>query len=218
MRMKEDLFSKAHAALMDPFLPPEAARTRVDSWLELRIKSIWAPTGLLCDLKPEDYKAVAFTGVVGFPAGTSTLSTKRMELLECVRLGAKAAAVVLTPGLVASAEGSSLAREMSAILGTARDLEIHFLVEASRLDDRSLVLLSRLLREYRPHGIVTGCGLLAPPAPPSVVKKIRSGVTRKVRIIAGADVLDPAEARAHLDAGAAGYLTTKPELFRSPVE
>ena len=138
-----------------------------------------------------------------------------MELLECVRLGAKAAAVVLTPGLVAAAEAGALTREMSAILGTARDMELHFLVEASRLDERAMVLLSRLLREFRPAGLVTGSGLLAPPATPSLVAKIRRSLSRKVRIIAGPDVQDPAEARAHLQAGAESFVTSKPELFKA---
>jgi deoxyribose-phosphate aldolase len=214
MATKEDLFDKTHAALTDPFLGPEAARSRMESWLELGVRSVWVHTGLLGELEPEGYPSLAFTGVVGFPAGCSTLSTKRMELLECVRLGAKAATVVLTPGLVASAEAGSLAREMSALLSTARDMEIRFLVEASRLDERAMVLLSRLLREYRPAGLVTGSGLLAPPASPSLVKKLRSSITRKVHIIAGADVQDHAEARAHLNAGAEGFVTSRPELFR----
>jgi len=215
MRNKEELLQKVYAALMDPFLAPEAARSRLESWLDLGLRNVWAYTGLLGELKPEDFPSVAFTGVVGFPAGCSTLSTKRMELLECVRLGAKAATVVLTPGLVVAAEAGALAREMSAILGTARDMEVYFLVEASRLDERAMVLLLRLLREYKPAGLVTGSGLLAPPAAGPLVKKIRHSLLRKIRVIAGPDVQDVAEARAHLDAGAEGFVTSKPELFRS---
>jgi deoxyribose-phosphate aldolase len=215
MTDKEALLPKAQAALMDPFLPAEAARSRMETWLDLGVRHVWAQTGLLAELEPEEYPDIRFTGVVGFPSGGSTLSTKRMEVLECLRLGAKAATVVLTPGLLAAADGGRLAREMGAVLETARDLEVQFLVEASRLSEETLVLLSRLLREYRPSGLVTGSGLLAPPASPSLVKKIRRSLTRKVQVVAGPDVQDREEARAHLEAGAEGFVTSRPDLFGS---
>jgi deoxyribose-phosphate aldolase len=214
MKPKEDLLSKAHAVLLDPFLAPQAARSRVESWIELGVRSVWAHTGLLAELEPEGYPDVAFTGVASYPSGCATLSTKRMELLESARLGGKSAAVVLTPSLVATADASGLSREMSGLLSTAREFPVYFVIEAEPLDETGMTVLSRLLREHRPAGLVTGTGVLRPGAPPAVVKELRARITRKVPILAGGDVQDEADARAYLHAGAEGFLTSSPAGFK----
>lgn len=214
MSRKETLLAKLHATLLDPFLPAESARTRLESWLDLGVTRVWASTGLLAELEVEDYPGVAFTGAVCYPMGGATVSTKRMELLECARLGARSAAVALSPALVASGDVTGLGREMSSLLATARDFPVYFLVEAGALDERALTLLSRLLREHRPAGLVTGSGLVGPPPPgPERLGELRAKIGRKIPLIAGGDVGGADEARALIRCGAEGFLASDPQRF-----
>lgn len=217
MAAPADLLQRIEASLTDPFLTPGEARERAEAWIAQGVKTIFTYPWLLGELGAESRSGVHWVGAVGFPSGGATLSTKRMELLECVRLGAGAATVVLTPGYVLGGCLEALEKEVNALLTTAHELQIRFLVEARRLTDAPLTMLARVLREARPYAVVTGGGQWGSEADPEDVRRLRGRIPKKVRIIAGGDVSNPATAHALLAAGAECFLTSRPEAVLASV-
>lgn len=206
-----DILARVEGALLDPYLTPGEARARVASWRKLGVRRVLVFPWLLDSLAGEPSEEVEVAGAVSFPAGGATLTNKRVELLECVRLGAKAATVVLTPGLVMAAEASALEREMSALLSTAPELQVRFLVDLALLSDDAATVFARVLKEMRPSHVVTAGGVYGPPCGPGRVSWFRARLTQAVRIAAWASFPGTAAAGAYLDAGADLLCTDHPE-------
>jgi len=213
MTPTDDLLARVEGALLDPYLTPDEARARVASWKMRGVRRALVFPWLLDSLAGEPSEDVEVAGAVSFPAGGATLTNKRVELLECVRLGAKAATVVLTPGLVMAAEASVLEKEMSALLSTAPELQVRFLVDLARLSDDAATVFARVLKEIRPSHVVTAEGVYGPPCGPARVSWFRARLTPAVRIAAWASFSGMAEAKSYLDAGADLLCTDRPELL-----
>jgi deoxyribose-phosphate aldolase len=213
MTLTDDLLARVEGALLDPYLTPNEVRARVASWRRLGVRRVLVFPGLLDALGGEPSEEMEVAGAVSFPAGGATLTNKRVELLECVRLGAKAATVVLSPGLVMAAEAPALEREMSALLSTAPELQVRFLVDLARLSDSAAAVFARVLKEVRPSHVVTAGGVYGPPCGPDRVSWFRARLTRDVRMAARASFAGAAEAAAYLDAGADLLCTDRPELL-----
>jgi len=211
MTLTDDILAPVEGVLLDPYLTPGEARSRVASWRKLGVRRVLVFPWLLDSLAGERSEELEVAGAVSFPAGGSTLTNKRVELLECVRLGAKAATVVLTPGLVMAAEASALEREVSALLSTAPELQVRFLVDLALLSDAAATVLARVLKEVRPSHVVTAGGVYGPPCGPSRVSWFRARLTQAVHIAAWASFSGMAEARTYLDAGSDLLCTDHPE-------
>jgi len=164
---------------------------------------------MLGELAPASFPEMVFAGAVSFPSGCSTLASKRMELLECVRLGAKAATVVLTPALVAGRHAAQMEKELGALATTAPELKLRVAVEVSALAEEDLIVLLRVLKSSRPDYLVTGTGVYGPATAPGLIRWLRDRLTSKVRLAAAGD---PAQARALLEAGADLVVTEEPEI------
>jgi deoxyribose-phosphate aldolase len=213
MTLADDLLARVEGALVDPYLTPVEARMRVASWRKLGVRRVLVFPWLLDALGGEPSEDMELAGAVSFPAGGATLTNKRVELLECVRLGAKAATVVLTPGLVIAAEASALEKEMSALLSTAPELQVRFLVDLVRLSDSVATVLARVLKEIRPSHVVTAGGVYGPPCGPDRVSWFRARLTREVRVAAWASCSGMPEAESYVNAGADLLCTDRPELL-----
>lgn len=214
MTATEKLLAQVEASLLQPGLGVAEAATRLDRWIAMGVRQVVTTPFLMGELDASSYPEVAFAGAVSFPAGGSTLASKRMELLECVRLGARAATVVLTPALVAARAVSALEKEMAALLSTAPELQVRFLVDCARQAPESLEVLIRLLKGVHPTHLVTADGVYSSPAGPESVRWLRARLTRKVRVAAGAFSGGPPEARTLLEAGADLLVTAEPEALR----
>jgi deoxyribose-phosphate aldolase len=208
-----DLLDRVEGVLLNPTLTAEDAVARAEAWAGLGVRRIVAAPWLLGRLAAEELAGVALAGAVAYPHGGATLTSKRVELLECVKLGAKAASVVLTPGLVASADASALEREMAPLLATAPELEVRFVVDAESQTESALTVLVRVLKSVQPAFLVLARGLHCGAPAPSRLKWMRDRLTTKVRIaslgaFAGAD-----EARAAMADGADLLCADRPELL-----
>jgi len=213
MKPESDVLPLVEGALLDPGLTGAQVQERVEKWVALGIRRVLAFPSFLSGLDAGAHPSLTFTGAVSFPNGCSTLASKRMELLECERLGAKAATVVLTPGLVLGSEAAALEKEMSALLSTAQGLQVRFLVDVAGTPEASMILLFRLLKESRPSHLVTAGGLYGAPCGPDKVSWVRARLARKVQIQACAGVADSSRARAYLKAGSDLLLTPEPEAL-----
>lgn len=198
-----ELSAALEGLLLHPGIGGEEAGRRLAAWKGLGVKKVLATPYLLGELAPETQEEVLFAGAVGFPSGTSTLASKRMEMLECWRLGARAAAVVLTPALVAGMRVAELEKEMNLLRSTVPEIELRFLVDCARLPEEALTVLLRLLRSTPPAFLVTADGLYGPPAAPERLRWLRDRLSKKVRLAAYVAAGDEARARDYLDAGAA---------------
>jgi len=205
------LMDRAEGSLLDPRLTHAEASARLRSWEDMGLAHVIAPPGLLATLEPEAHPAVSFAGAVAFPSGGSTLATKRMELLECLRLGAKAATAVLNPGLILSEDAPAMEKEMAALLSTAPELQVRFLVDVARVPEGPMTLLLRLLKSCRPAYLLPADGVYSVPCGPAEVARLRDRLPRRVRVMALADPRGPEEASSYFDSGADMICTARPE-------
>lgn len=211
MTSPADLIPLTEGAILSPYVTADQARERVASWRKLGVRRVLVFPWLLGALAKEGLEDVEMAGAVAFPAGGATLTNKRVELLECVRLGAKAATVVLTPGRVAASDATALEGEMSALLSTAPELQLRFLVDLGAFPEGALTVLTRLLRDLRPSHVVSAAGVYGTPCGPDRVSWFRARLAKGVRIAALASFSGEAEARAYLSAGADLLCTDHPE-------
>ncbi len=213
MSSNQNPMSCLEGSLLEYGLSPSEAGLRLKRWCDLGVlKAVLCP-GLLAEIRPEDFEDMTFVGAVAFPSGGTTLSTKRMELLECVRLGAAEATVVLTPAHVLDMATASLEAEMRALLATAPELKVRFLVEAGHLDEASLTHLARLLKSASPSALVTSSGLYPPDCSRDRVRALRARLSRKIDIVVGHDLETPEAWEAYRASGADRFLTSRPEVF-----
>lgn len=216
--VSDDLTPALEGALLSPRMTAREARATLLRWEELGVSRVVALPWILSQIEVPSFPSIEFAGAVSFPAGCSTMTNKRVELLECVKLGAKAASVVLTPGLVLAADAAPLEKEMGQILATASELIVRFVIDIARVPDDSLSVLVRILKDVRPAYIVTADGVFGEPCDAARVSWLRARLTKKVRILAYADAVDRVAACAYLDAGADILCTPHPErLITGPV-
>lgn len=213
MTPNQNPFSVMEGALLDYAVSPSEAGLKLKRWADLGVARVLVYPGLLAEIRPGDFPAMTFVGAVSFPSGGATLSTKRMELLECVRLGAGEATVVLTPASVLDMSTSTLEGEMKALLSTAPELKVRFLVELARLDEACLTHLVRLLKAFPPAALVVSSGFYPPGCDEDRVRRLRAKLSRKISIVVGHGVERPGDWDAWREAGAEGFATGRPEYF-----
>jgi deoxyribose-phosphate aldolase len=203
MTVPAGLPSAIEGTLLHPGIGGDEATRRLSAWKALGVKRVLASPYLLGELAPETQEEVLFAGAVGFPSGTSTLACKRMEMLECWRLGARAATVVLTPALVAARKAADLEREMTLLRSTVPEIELRFLVDCARLSEEALTVLIRLLGSTRPAFLLTADGVYGASAGPERIRWLRDRLSKKVRLAAHVAAGREALAEQYLEAGAA---------------
>lgn len=198
---------RVEGVLLDPFLPPEEARRKLSSWKELGLSGAVLSTALLAQIGTEDH-GVRLFGCVGFPWGTTTLTNKRVELLEVFRLGGVGAEIVLTPYLVSEGHMGGLEKEMKALLETAPELEVRFAVEWDRLGTTARAKFIRLLRDFPPAVLRSSLDLSAPQGGEVALKGLKPLLPKKVRLKVHAPA---AQAEGLLAAGADLVECDRPE-------
>jgi deoxyribose-phosphate aldolase len=214
MAMDEPILTRVEASLLDCALSLSDARRRLEAWHELGVQRVVAYPGLLEALGTAAFGGFDVAGAVSFPNGGDTLANKRMGLLECVRLGAKAASVVLSPHLILQGEAALLEREMRALVETAPEIEIRFVAEFGRLSGEAALVLIRVLRDCRPAFLVPSSGSFPPALGPAGVDSVRRGLSRKIGLLVGEDVRDPALAQRYFASGADRITSSAPEELR----
>ena len=180
MTGRVDAVGRTEVSLLDPALTAEEARGRLKVWHGFGLAGAVFSPWLLGEVPLDAAPGLKRVGTVAFPFGTHTLTSKRVELLECVRLLASAAEVVLTPALVASGPMSDLEREMGDLLKTAPELEVRFVVEWARLSTPARAKFLRLLRDFPPAAVRIATGVYAPLPGPSEVSSLKPLLPKKV--------------------------------------
>ncbi len=213
MSSNQNPISCLEGSLLEYGLSPSEAGLRLNRWCGLGVPRAVLYPGLLAEIRPEDFEGMTFVGAVAFPSGGTTLSTKRMELLECVRLGAEEATVVLTPAYVLDMATAALEAEMRALLATAPELKVRFLVEGGRMDEPSLTHFARLLKSASPSALVTSSGLYPPVCGHERIRALRAKLGRKVSIVVGHDLAGPEAWDIYRECGADRFVTSRPEAF-----
>ncbi len=209
----KDLLSHVEGSLLDPHLRTSDAERRLGEWDDLGIRRICTTPHLLQQFDAEEDKRHFFIGAVGFPAGAHTLGTKRMEALECLRLGARAVEVVLTHASLLDGSPGEMEREMTAILKTVPELEVVFTVEISRLPTRSVDLFIRVLKSVKPKGLKLGTGMFGAPPNPGEVRDLRARLPRRIGLTVAVDSPDADRVREYIDSGVRWIQTSAPELL-----
>jgi|GEM_PF-1462780 len=213
MKKRSDVFARCEGSLLSYGLSPEEALRCLDSWTALGVKRVYVPTGLLAEINSDEHPETAFIGVAAFPWGTGTLSSRRMELLECVRLGAAAAAVVLPRSSTKNLSASELEEEIAIMISTVPEINVHFFFDAESLTADDLIRFARVMSGVKPTAVVALSRDPERLCEPETVRAIRAKLHRMIRLVAGGDCTSLEEGRMLLEAGAASYLAAGPEKF-----
>ncbi len=213
MAPSEPLAPRIEGALLGPGVLPAEAAARLRAWEERGVGRALVHPFLLEELEAESRPGAFLSGAVAYPEGGSTLSTKRMELLECLRLGARGALVALTPGSLLGRSGEALRKEVTALLATAPELEVRFLLPATVLPPDGLDRFLRLLREHRPAGLVVPERALGAAGAPEGARRLKARLPRKVRLEVLCDPASRVSAEALLAAGADSLTVFRPEAL-----
>ncbi len=200
MKSRSDRLSKLEGGLTDPFLPPGEASKRLEEWWNEGVVAAAAPMALWAALQEAQPK-LRRIGLVAFPSGGQTNTGKRVELLECVRMGLHGAEVVLNGGCLAEGLWGEVEKEMRDLLKTAPEIELRFAVEWGRLGDEARRRLVRLLKDNQPKVLRAATGVYGPALTFQEVASLRAMLPKGVRLKlpAGKDGPPPAK---YLDAGA----------------
>jgi deoxyribose-phosphate aldolase len=200
MSAKSDIHSRLEGGLADPFLFPDEAVRRLDSWRVSGIGAAVAPPGLWAAIQYAPPKPRRI-GAVAFPSGGQTITSKRVEVLECVRLGLCAAEIVLNHGYIAGNQWGDVEKEMEALLRTAPELEIRFTIEWGRVESDTKKRFIRLLRDFPPKALRVATGVYGTPLGSREVSALRAMLPKGVGLKAVAS-RGGASAAEYLDAGA----------------
>jgi hypothetical protein len=197
---------RLEGVLVEPFLGPAGARRGLQELSAAKVPRALLPLGLLAEMDEEDRAGLSLAGAVDLPWGGSTLASKRMGLLECVRLEASGAVVALTPfWLAEGGHGDRLLREVEALLATAPELPVRLLLPPFPLEEDRWGLLLRLLSDRRPRGIVVPEEALGEKGRERLVA-VRKRLPRKVHLEVLLQESGPEGAEALLSGGADGLL------------
>lgn len=192
--------------LLNPALGLGGARKRLEELAAAGVRRALLPPWLLAELDERDRAGLSLSGAVDLPGGGSTLASKRMGLLECVRLEASGAVVALTPGWLAEpGHGDRLLREVEALLATAPELPLRLLLPPFPLEEDRWSQLLRLLSDRKPRGVVVPRRALGENGPGRVAA-LRKRLPRKVRVEVLWEGSAPEEAAAVLAGGADGLV------------
>jgi len=184
-------------------------------WGELGLRRVCSTPYLMQHLGSEGGSGLSFVGAVGYPFGSQTLGTKRMEALECLRLGGRAVEVVLAHAPVFLGQPGEVEREMAAIRKTVPEMEVLFTVEWSRLSGRAADLLVRVLKSLKPEGLKLGTGLDGDPPSADDVRRLRGRLHRRTGLTLALPDPDPDRVREYLEAGVRWIQTGTPERLVS---
>ncbi len=209
MKSKSNL-ARLEGGLCDPFLSPAEALGRIEAWQTAGIPAASASLGLWVVLGEAPVR-LRRVGVVAFPSGGQTITSKRVELLECVRLGLFAAEIVLNQGSLMGNLWGELEKEMRALLQTAPELETRFAVEWGRLPAETGEIFLRLLRDLPPKVLRVATGVYGPPLSVQEVSRLRAMLPKGVRLKAVASKSGPS-ANELLAAGADLAESEKPPV------
>lgn len=200
MSAESNIHSRLEGGLTDPFLFPDEAVRRLDSWRISGIGAAVAPPGLWAAIQYAPSKPRRI-GAVAFPSGGQTITSKRVEVLECVRLGLCAAEIVLNHGYLAGNLWGDIEKEMQALLQTAPELEIRFTVEWGRIESETRKRFMRLLRDFPPKALRVATGVYGSSLSSHEVATLRAMLPKGVGLKAVASRGGPSAAE-YLDAGA----------------
>lgn len=213
MRERSDPIARCEGSLLSYGLSPEEASKSLNNWTGLGVKRIYLPTGLLAEINTEKHPETSFIGVAAFPWGTGTLSSRRMELLECVRLGADAGAVILPRSSIQNPFASKLEAEVTTMISTVPEIDVLFFVDIESLTADDLVRFARVMSGVKPQALIVYSRDPERSCEPETVRVVRGKLHRRIHLVAGGDCKSIREGRELLEAGAESFLATDPEKF-----
>ncbi|MEJ2366756.1 MAG: hypothetical protein P8Z49_00025 [Acidobacteriota bacterium] len=202
---------RVEGALLDPFLSLRACENTLKRWAGNGVRRVVAQPAVLAAVHPELYPDVRFVGVVGYPSGGQTLTSKRVEVLECLRLKASCASVVLAHSLLADMDAVGVRAELKQLLETAPELEMEFIVEWGALDEQSRTWFLRMIKDHRPAAVRAGTGVYTALPSPGTIREVRSRLDRKValHVLVPDDMIE--RAGDFIGAGADRIQSSRPE-------
>ena len=208
-----DLISHVEGSLLSRKIRPEQASVQLGRWRELGVRRVVADPALLQALSPFDPGAIKIVGSVGSPSGCHTLGTKRMEALECVRLGAAALEFVPNPYHLLSGSLGETENEISSVRKTASELELTITVGWPMGDPRSQELLLRIVRTLKPQGLKLLLGEIPVEHAVETVREVTSRLHRKTFLAISGIKANRQAALAVVEAGCRWVLCERPETL-----
>ena len=147
---------------------------------------------------------VKIAAVAGFPLGTCTTETKRVEAEQACRCGASEIDMVLHIGMLRSGDYDYVFRDIQEVVCTAEKYGaiVKVILETGLLSDDEIVKGCRIAEDAGARFVKTSTGFLAPGADVHAVKLMKETVGDLVKVKAAGGIRDLETCLALVEAGA----------------
>lgn len=148
-----------------------------------------------------DTPEVAVGGVVGFPSGAETTSTKVHIANEMKELGCGELDMVINVGALKSGEYSLVRDDIRAVVNAAEGLPVKSILEICYLTDEEIATAAKIAVEAGVTYVKTGTGWGPRPTTVDTIRIIRGAIGDSAKIKAAGGVRDLDTLLAMIDAG-----------------
>ena len=151
-----------------------------------------------------DGTGVVIGTVIGFPLGTSTISTKAAELYEALDDGAQEIDAVINIGALKDGRDDYVFSEIKVLKGTChqRNVAVGIMIEVGLLTEEEIVRACMIAKNVGISLVSTSSGFSPGAATPESIKLIRETVGDNIRVEASGGIETLEQAEALIEAGA----------------
>lgn len=142
--------------------------------------------------------------VIGFPMGYSTTAAKVEEIKRAIDEGAQEVDVVINICAVKAGQWNYVRNDIERMIAAThlKGKVIKIILETALLEENELLKLADICNDLLPDFVKTSTGFNGAGANPEIISRLRSAMSKKIRIKASGGIRDRASAEALIAAGA----------------
>lgn len=199
--MRELFLEKVEHTLLTPWADQRTVESFIEDALRLGVGGVClTPCWIRTARRHLSNRVPRLVSVVGFPAGTSSTSTKVMESRTCVEDGADELDVVMALGLLRSGLVTAVRGEIERVVRAVAPIPVKVIIETGVLTQKEKWEAARVCRDGGAAFVKTSTGFAPGGAAPEDVRLLIEASGLAVKASGGIRTLE--QVRALLAAGA----------------